>query len=64
VVFVTPLLNSTLGLPPSTIHDAVWPLASFTSIVIHECGLMSSTLVTTPCSETGFDESNSAENEW
>ncbi len=57
-----PLRTSALGLPPSTIHSTALPFSSTTLIWIHECGLMSSTFVTLPCSVMGRFTSNSVEN--
>src|SRR5690606_28938310 len=52
------------GEPPSMAHDVFAPASSATSMWIHECGLMSSTFVTVPFSDTGFSTVNSAAKAW
>src|ERR1700735_4842694 len=60
VFLVNPRRSSTLGLPASHIQLVVVPSALVTSTWIQECGLISSTLVSTPSRWIGFFASNSA----
>src|SRR3954466_15246185 len=59
-----PRRSNALGAPPSTIHFSTVPSSFFTSMWIHECGLIHSILVTVPFNVTGFLASNSAAKEW
>ena len=61
---VKPRRSKVFGVPPSIIHRVVVPSGFFTSMWIHEWGLINSSFATVPRSFNGFLASNSAVNAW
>src|SRR5262245_2769463 len=59
-----PRRSSAFGAPPSIIQLSTFPSGCFTSMWIHEWGLIHSIFVTVPLSLIGLLASNSAENAW